>query len=725
MRGEALWGPEGSDYLNHYEDEVKKSSSVGGKTTVLKPQKPYTDGAHLKLRLDDGVSNRTAKEMVEEIGIGDGDWISNGENNYRVNFVFEIAENSKSTITARVVLTPFVDGKDGKAPVASGKPKSMTLAKFITEYGFKPQLLAPAVARQAAMSKTRRAAVNKTKVGYESIAFYSADDSVNDDFDLRSNAKIRFTLPQEVTFALLENQPADMRAALRNFARNDQANFTAFYKSLTENTRLPRLKDANGKETATADMQKVLNDLGSKLVRLRLNADFIGDNGFLLFEKTVGTDSEVSFVAPLGSSSTSMVTGYQTLAQVAENTSAVASYDGILNSAQGIMTWLESQTANPYTNFLVLPTSSMRDGKNYITFAEAVSEAGGAANMMAQSTDLMAAQGFVNPYDEAETIDVPVGVRAQEQDEEPEADDTAAADQATAPEAAPTPTQPVVKARFKPLSFVADDAAEVNVESYVVFTAPGSNPASTVMLALTDTGSGDFTQLVSTLREAPAYSYLRKDAKGEHVMTKVKPKLFAKDTYRTLVRVTSADNLATIMDELAKANLLDLTPFGFKGDIDEQVDSWLSGFDPIVRKAANPNAFSVKVRDVPVATSRMVKALLGEAPIKAGKVMPVLCVADSAAADGDALYLMLVGFNMGVLPRLLRNLAKSGATTIVRAQGSVTPLSQGASVNMLYETLYSLTQHFAVGADNFKAIRNDLKEYASGLVKAKAKRFAR
>lgn len=41
-----------------------------------------------------------------------------------------------------------------------------------------------------------------------------------------------------------------------------------------------------------------------------------------------------------------------------------------------------------------------------------------------------------------------------------------------------------------------------------------------------------------------------------------------------------------------------------------------------------------------------------------------------------------------------------------------------------YEVLYSVAQHFAISADNFKAILADLKEYSTGMVKAKASRAA-
>ena len=80
------------------------------------------------------------------------------------------------------------------------------------------------------------------------------------------------------------------------------------------------------------------------------------------------------------------------------------------------------------------------------------------------------------------------------------------------------------------------------MESYVVFTTPGSTPATTLMLSLSDTGSGAFRARVASMRMASDYAYMRK-SEGKLLRTRVKTKLFQRDNYRTLVRVTSADNL--------------------------------------------------------------------------------------------------------------------------------------------------------------------------------------
>ena len=255
-------------------------------------------------------------------------------------------------------------------------------------------------------------------------------------------------------------------------------------------------------------------------------------------------------------------------------------------------------------------------------------------------------------------------------------------------------------------------------------------------MSLADTGSGDFLVKVGDLRKKTDYAYMRKDG-GNLTRTRVKTRMFRHDTYRTLVRVTSAENLTEVMETLAEANMLDLSPFMFTGSAESHLDSWLSGFTPIVKKASNPNAFNAKVKIDAKNTPRLLNAVIGDAPIRAGKLLPVLCVADSAVADGDALYLMLVGFNAR-LTTVLRKLVKAGKTTVVRAQGGVTPLVQydppkagatdaaaGKGVAMRqYEVLYSVAQHFAISADNFKAILADLKEYSTGMVKAKASRAA-
>ena len=102
-------------------------------------------------------------------------------------------------------------------------------------------------------------------------------------------------------------------------------------------------------------------------------------------------------------------------------------------------------------------------------------------------------------------------------------------------------------------------------------------------------------------------------------------------------------------------------------------------------------------------------------------------------------FAIMTAFGIATEKFVLRKLVKSGATTVVRAQGSVTPLAQddrpskdatdtqvGASVAMRqWESLYSMAQHFAISEANFKAIRADLKEYSTGMVKAKATRAAR
>ena len=744
VRGEALWGAQGSDYLNHYDDQVKKGTGTGGKVTVLKPATPYTDGAHLEVRVDSGVTSRTAKEMVEEVGISDGDWISDGNTNYRVNFKFDIEEGNKSAVSARVVLTPVVDSPDGKAPVASGQAKSMSLAKFISNYGFKPQLLAEGIVRQAAMNKVRRMAVRSTKKGFvtedgniEFPPFYNAELDLNDDFQLVRAAKKRFTLTKALVFALLENNAAEIWNALAGMARANKANFTAFYTNLTGNARLP--KNVKGGD----DLAKAVKDIQAKFQRLRLTAETLNIGGASYGYLFIGENELKDFAAPLGTDANTMVKAYANLAEVSANVTTVGSYSGILTSAQNIVGWLEQQVANPHTNFLALPTSAMKDGNSYVTFAEAVSEAGGAGNLIAQSADLAKDEEFANPYDEAEPVEVSGGVaEPQETYDEPPAPEAASLDLLADDEQAPAPVAKpaqatTVEPRFKPETYVAPDAAEVNVESYVVFTTPGSTPATTLMLSLSDTGSGDFRARVANMRMASDYAYMRK-SEGKLLRTRVKTKLFQRDTYRTLVRVTSADNLALVMDTLDEANMLDLSPFMFSGDASAHLDAWLEGFSPIVKKASNPNAFAAKVKIDARKTSRLLGALRGEIPIKSGKVLPVLCVADSAVADGDALYLMLVGFNAR-LSTVLRKLIKSGATTVVRAQGSITPLAQddrpakdatdtqvGASVAMRqWESLYSMAQHFAISEANFKAIRADLKEYSTGMVKAKATRAAR
>ena len=738
VRGEALWGEEGSDYLNHCDDIVRKSMGTGSKVTVTRPAAPYTDGMHLTVRVDSGVTSRTAKEMVEEVGIGDGDWISDGDTNYRVNFRFQIAEGNKSSVNASVVLTPYVDGADGKAPVVSGKPKTMTLAKFISSYGFKPQLLPENIARQAAMTKVRRAAITATKKGFVNAdgslalpGFYNTDTDMDDSFQLVRSAKVRFTLPQAVVFALLEGHAADSWNALAAMFRNDRQNFTAFYAHLTGKSKLPVTPDNK------INLAKAIDDLLARFQRASLTAEKLNIDGVVYGYLFIGEGEFKDFAAPLGTDASTMVGAYTTLAEVAGNTTLVASYSGILKSAQAITGWLEQQTANPHTNFLALPSASMRDGKRYITFADAVSEAGGAGNLIAQSADLARAEEVVNPYDDAEELEVSSGVvTPQETYAEPEAPEAPEPEvEAQAPAAQPAATE-TAEPRFAPGTFVAPNAAEVSVESYVLFTAPGSTPATSLILSLADTGSGDFLVKVGDLRQKTDYAYMRKDG-GNLTRTRVKTRMFRHDTYRTLVRVTSAENLTEVMETLAEANMLDLSPFMFTGSAESHLDSWLSGFTPIVKKASNPNAFNAKVKIDAKNTPRLLNAVIGDAPIRAGKLLPVLCVADSAVADGDALYLMLVGFNAR-LTTVLRKLVKAGKTTVVRAQGGVTPLVQydqpkagatdaaaGKGVAMRqYEVLYSVAQHFAISADNFKAILADLKEYSTGMVKAKASRAA-